>query len=317
MQKRFVLFLLLLCLSINGWAQKDTCYLGIYINKIYDFKIEDKSYMADFWMWVNYKNDSLKFENGIEITNSKATDFSHFTIEKKAGWNWASQKCKAEITQQWDLSKFPFDKQVLKIQIENTQYDISTVIYKADTINSKLDSGINSLEWCVNSFSIKENTRTYATTYGNPALSGKSAYAGVMAEIVIERKNSWIKLMKMLTGAYVAFLISVLVFFISSENQDSRYGLCVGGLFTAIGNKYIVESSVPSSTGNTLMDNVHNLTFIFILLIVAVVTVSLHFFEAGDELKRKKSFAIDKISAATISLLYILLNAIMIYNASR
>jgi len=317
MQNRFVLSLLLLCFSFHAPAQKDTCHIGIYINNIYDFKIEDKSYMADFWMWVNYKNDSLKFDNGIEITNSKLTDFTHFTREKKAGWNWVSQKCKTELTQQWDLSKFPFDKQVLKIEIEDTQYDTSAIVYIADSINSKLDSGLNSLEWCVKSFSLKDEISTYATTYGNPLLSGKSSYPGITAEIVIQRKNSWIKLMKMLTGAYVAFLISILVFFIASKNQDSRYGLCVGGLFTAIGNKYIVESSVPSSTGNTLMDNVHNLTFIFILLIVAMVTLSLRYFESGDPIKRKKSFLIDRVSAAIISLVYIFLNCIMIYNASK
>jgi hypothetical protein len=119
-------------------------------------------------------------------------------------------------------------------------------------------------------------------------------------------------LFKMLTGAYVAFFISSLVFFISSENQDSRFGLCVGGLFAAIGNKYIVESIVPSSTTYTLMDNVHNLTFTSILVMVIVSIVSLHFFESGDPKKIKLSLKIDRIVFYTIVALYALTNIFLV-----
>src|ERR1700712_5776761 len=80
--------------TISAKAQKDTCKIGVYINSIYDFKLDDKSYMADFWLWMNYRNDSLKFENNVEITNSKLADFSHYSMEKKGAWNWAAQKCR-------------------------------------------------------------------------------------------------------------------------------------------------------------------------------------------------------------------------------
>jgi Ca2+/Na+ antiporter len=120
-------------------------------------------------------------------------------------------------------------------------------------------------------------------------------------------------LAKMLTGAYVAFLISCLVFFVSSENQDSRFGLCVGGLFAAIGNKYIVESAIPGSTSNTLMDDVHNLTFTFILLIVGIIIFSLNMFESGDEIKKKKSLKLDRWAFVSVISLYMLINAFFIW----
>jgi hypothetical protein len=121
----------------------------------------------------------------------------------------------------------------------------------------------------------------------------------------------------MLTGAYVAFLISCLVFFLSSEYQDSRFGLCVGGLFAAIGNKYIVESIVPTSTTNTLMDNVHNLTFSFILLVVLITMISLNLFHTGDEKKIRLSKKIDRTCFYAIISIYAIINFILIYEASR
>lgn len=195
---------------------------------------------------------------------------------------------------QWDVSCFPFDKQHLRIEIEDSEYDTSRVVYMADKMNSRIDTAFNSKEWHIENFLIHEGVRTYQTTYGNPELSGKSSYSRVVAEIIIKRNNSWIMLAKLLTGAYVAFFISCLVFFVSSENQDSRFGLCVGALFAAIGNKYIVESIVPTSTTNSLMDNVHNLTFTFILLIIVIIVISLSLFESTNDQKKELSLRLDK-----------------------
>jgi hypothetical protein len=308
--------LLVIVYSFSHAQKKDTARLGIYINSIYDFKLDDKSFMADLWLWINYKNDSLQFENTVEIPNSKTVEFSHYTKEKVGEWNWITQKCKAQIMHQWDVSCFPFDKQHLRIEIEDSEYDASQLVYTADRVNSRIDTAFNSNEWHIEKFLVYEDVRIYQTTYGNPALSGKSSYPRLVAEIVIQRNNSWIMLAKMLTGAYVAFFISCLVFFVSSDNQDSRFGLCVGALFAAIGNKYIVESIVPTSTTNSLMDNVHNLTFTFILLIVVIIVISLSFFESEDERKKNLSLRLDKYAFFSTLILYCVINALLIFKAS-
>ncbi|MEP6746588.1 MAG: hypothetical protein ABJB86_02620 [Bacteroidota bacterium] len=317
MKNRLIAAVLALLCGTTSLAQKDTCKIGIYINSIYDFKLDDKSYMADFWIWVNYKNDSLSFDNRVEITNGKSADFSHYSMEKKSGWNWAAQKCRAQLIHQWDVSTFPFDKQQLRIEIEDSQSDTSRLIYLADEANSKVDSSFNSSEWSIENFSLNAGVKTYQTTYGNPSLSGKSSYPRVVAAITIRRKNSWIKLIKLLTGVYVAFLISCVVFFVSNESQDSRFCLVVGGIFAAIGNKYIVESIVPSSTSNTLMDNVHTLTFVFILLITIVMIISLRLYQSEDAEKKQLSHKIDRWAFYMFTFLYTFLNIIIVYWAAK
>lgn len=273
--------------------------------------------MTDFWMWMNYKNDSLKLDDAIEIPNSKSTEFTHYSVEKKGEINWATQKCKAQMMHQWDVSKFPFDEQRLLIELEDAKYDTSQLVYVADLANSKMDCSFNSKEWVMKSFAVLAGEKTHQTTYGNPELSGTSSYPRVVAEFVIKRHNSWLMLVKMLTGAYVAFLISCFVFFISSDHQDSRFGLCVGGLFAAIGNKYIVESTVPSSTINTLMDDVHNITFTFILVIVGLIIISLSFFNSSDEKKKRLSHRIDKLAFWILLSLYTLANIFLIWRAAH
>jgi hypothetical protein len=304
--------IVLLMLGAMCFAQKDTCKVGLYVNTIYDFKLDDKSYMIDFWMWMNYTNDSLQFQNNQDIINSKSVEFSHYAHEKKSGINWVAQKCKAQIMHQWDVSNFPFDKQKLQLIIEDAENDTTQMIYVADQVNSKLDPAFVTAEWSIEKFEVKEKVRTYATNYGNPVLLSTSSYPQVAAEISIKRNHSWLLLVKLLTGAYVAFLISSLVFFVSSDNQDSRFGLCVGGLFAAIGNKYITESVVPTSNANTLMDNVHNLTFGSILLVVLICIISLRLHESEDEKKRAFSLKIDRLAFCSILTGYVVLNILMV-----
>lgn len=317
MKNKIRITAVLLFISLISFAQKDTCSVGIYVNSIYDFKIDDNSFMIDFWMWVNFKNDSLVFDGNIDIPNSKSNEITHFTREKKNGMNWVAQKCKAEVMKQWNVANFPFDEQRLKVFIEDTENDTSALMYMADTKNSKLDPKFVSPEWHIESFTIKNNVKTYATTYGNPKLSGSSSYPQVVAEIVIKRNHSWLLLLKLLTGAYVAFFISCMVFYLSSDFQDSRFALCVGGLFAAIGNKYIVESVVPSSNAHSLMDNVHNFTFAFILVIIVICIFSLRLHESEDEKKIALSAKIDRISFWSILISYIVLNVWMVVYAVR
>jgi hypothetical protein len=298
------------------FAQKDTCGIGVYISNLHDFDFSKKSFSADFWIWMNYKNDTLNFENVLDVTNSKTEEFKHFFHEKKDGQNFVTEKCVAELMCDWDVSQFPFDKQKVFINMEDSDHDTSTLVYKADMMDSTIDTAFNSGEWTITNFHVIDSVHTYEHTHGNKMFFAKSAYPGLSVEIQLKRNNSWRLLFKMLTGAYVAFLISCLVFFVSSDHQDSRFGLCVGGLFAAIGNKYIVESVIPSSTTNTLMDHVHIVTFSFILLIVVMIIVSLKLHDTGDERKVRLSRKVDMWAFGSTVLLYALINAGLILAAS-
>jgi hypothetical protein len=316
---KYLAILLCAVFSFSGVVaqKKDTCEIGVYISSLHDFDFSKKSFSADFWIWMDYKNDTLSFENVLDITNSKTEEFKHFFHEKKGGRNVVSEKCTAELMCDWDVTRFPFDQQTVCINIEDADHDTASLMYKADTMDSTIDSSFSSGEWSLTGFKISDKVHTYEKTHGNKVFYAKSAYPSLSVTIQLKRNNSWKLLFKMLTGAYVAFLISCLVFFVSSDHQDSRFGLCVGGLFAAIGNKYIVESIIPSSTTNTLMDHVHILTFGCILLIVVMIIVSLRLHDSGNQQKIKRSRLIDKWAFIGIVALYAIVNAVLIYQASH
>ncbi|HMQ78279.1 MAG TPA: hypothetical protein PKE39_01030 [Ignavibacteria bacterium] len=307
-----VLLLLVLGSSFTRSAE-DTCKVGIYINSLTDFNISDQSFSSDFWMWFNYKNDSLQFNDALEVTNSKSSSFTNYSKMKKDGINWDMMKFSAVVFKEWDVSSFPFDKQKLTLHIDHTIYDTKKLAFITDAGNSAIDSNLLLSNWKIDSLAFYVNNQTYNTTFGDPVIKGSSTYPSVTADIFLTRENSWNTLFKMLTGVYVAFSIVLLAFFVKPSD---RLGLCVGGLFAAVGNKYIIESVVPSTVSNTLFDNIHNITFIaiFVILVVAVISFKWNETEKPEYLAKAKK--LDRLSFYSVSIIYISLNAFLIMRAA-
>jgi hypothetical protein len=176
---------------------------------------------------------------------------------------------------------------------------------EADVLNSKIDPDFKLAGWNIDNVIFSRQNKTYETSFGDPLLkNGKSVYPEFNADIYISRSNSMMTLLKLIMGLIIAFIISCCIFFIKPRYIDARLGLCVGGLFTAVGNKYITDSIVPSTNELTLVDNLHLLTFFCIFLIVIHSVVSLNIIEKQTEDSVPFSRKIDLISFISIGVIF-------------
>jgi F0F1-type ATP synthase assembly protein I len=285
-------------------AQQDTAKVGIYLTNLYDFNLGDGCYTAEFYTWTLYKNTELDFAENQEVTKSKRTSFANALTEDAGEYKWHTKKCTSTILQDWDVRKFPFDKQQLKINLEEVDNDTSELYYQVDIKNSKISDALSLDEWKIDSFKAQSSQVRYNTTYGDPTLEGASVYPAVTFDVFIARTHSWVTFIKLVTGAMVAFLISVMVFYIRPPETETRISLAVGGLFAAVGNKYIVESVVPTTTQTTLIDYIHLLVFaeiLFIILMTIVIGVR-YYREREDQahMLEKASFWFSMISFSTV-----------------
>jgi Ca2+/Na+ antiporter len=65
------------------------------------------------------------------------------------------------------------------------------------------------------------------------------------------------------------------------------------------------------------MDDVHNMTFTFILVIVGIIIISLSLFNSGDERKKRMSLRLDKWTFWMLIGLYTLVNVFLIWRAAH
>lgn len=312
MPKKYVFLFLLFSagfLSASVFARDYP--LGMYITSLYNFNYVDQTFCTDYWIWTLYDGEETDFDGCLDPVNDISFTSGIYSSEKIGnGKIWMQQKIQAVYQYKWDMRKFPFDTAILKIELEDYR-DANEITFIADKENSGVSNLINVDGWEIISFNIEDNIVEYGTTFGNPLVKAESDdYSRVTAKVGIRRTNPWITFFKLTAGVYISILISFLPFFMK-PNTDSRLSLPSAGLFAIVSNKYVVESTVPSSTSLTLLDSIHS-TAMFCILLIFFVLIQTDGMRSTEEKNMiAKSFRIDHLFALIFAVVFVVINVML------
>jgi len=296
------------CLNATS-AHKDTCVVGFFLKNIYDLQPEQFAYSADFWVWFNHKQPKFRPLDNVEFINAKVVTCSDQYIRATDSL-LDSETGRVTLAYNWELENYPFDRQILKVELE-AGLDTTKMILTPMLDTFKLYKRLKMPGWNILSHHTDNGFVTYDADFGECQLKSKSTYSRITYVVEIER-NSWGLFFKLLLGLYVAFFVAFLVFFVPPKS-DQRFSLCVGGLFAAVANKYVTDSNIPVSISFSFVDQVHVLTFVFILGMLVLSVISLRMGENGRHERRLK---FDRNWAWIILFTYLILNIILIVIAN-
>jgi hypothetical protein len=308
----YILCLFLFTNKIHAQQKPDTVKVGIYITSIHDIDFKQKEYAITFWLWLKYKNKDFDFMQNLEVPQAKSVSRSFASVDSSNNQVYLLMKMQCVMKDSWRIRNFPFDKQKLRLSIENSQFDSKTLVFVPDTVGRNYDPRFTLSGWTINNCVISIGIKKYETTFGDPTLTvPHSEYSSYKVVLNISRDAGGL-FWKMFLGMYIAFLIAYICFYIDPDEMGSRFGLSVGALFAVIGNKYIIDSSLPETTSFTLVDTLHGLTLFFIFAIIAATSYSLRLIKTNKEIKARK---FDMIAAQVSLVLYALLNIYFISEA--
>lgn len=294
-------------------APPDTVRTGIYVTSIHDIDFKQSEYNINLWLWLTYKNKDFDFLQNLEIPQAKSFTKSFSTIDSSNGRIYLLMKLQCVMKDSWKINNFPFDKQRLRFSIENSQFDSKAMVFVIDSLGKQYDPRFTLRGWNIDSFKMSTGIKAYETAFGDSTVpTPHTEYSSFTVKIGIGRDAGQL-FWKMFLGMYVSFLIAYICFYIHPDNIDSRFGLGVGSLFAAIGNKYIIDSSLPDSTSFTLVDTLHGITLFFIFAVITSSAWSLKLIKAN---KLKEARRMDLILAQVVLLLYVALNVFFITRAS-
>ena len=312
-----VCILLIFLVSRQASAQRqtpDTVYTGIYITSIHDIDFKQKEYTVTFWLWMKYKNKAFDFIQNLEVPLAKTVTKSYSTIDSSDNRIYILMKLQCVMKDSWKIDKFPFDRQTLRLSIENSQFDSEAMVFAVDTVGKQYDPRYTISGWNIDSFRVYTKIKEYETDFGDKSLSKPhTEYSAFRVSMQLERQAIGL-FWKMFLGMYVAFLIAYVCFFIHSENAAERFGLAVGALFAVIGNKYVIDSSLPESTTFTLVDTLHGITLLFIF---AVILFSIYSLKLNRSFKTNRANRLDLIVGQALLLIYLVLNYYFISEAVK
>jgi hypothetical protein len=297
------------CQTTDESSTPDTVNVGAYVISVHDINFHDKQYTIRFWLWFLYNNPDFDFSTQLDIPNAKTIEKPDIILDSIDGKAWVIMKMKGTMKENWNVRDFPFDRQHLKVEIENTLFDNQSLIFKPDTAGSLFDKKEAIDGWSIHNFSVSVRENDYETGFGDLREGHASAnFSQFLIQMDIER-DAWGLFLKIFSGMYIAFLISMISFVPHPSELEPRFGLPVGGLFAAVGNKYIIDSLLPESSSFTLVDTLHTLTFfsIFATLLTSAYTLYLH-----DKGKTESAIAINKKWSRLVIAGYVLANILAI-----
>ena len=309
-----LLFLLLVTFQLQGVPiHPDTVKVGSYILSLHDINFHEKEYTMRFWLWFLYNNKDFDFTNQVEVPNAKSIEKPDVLVDTINGKTWVLMKMKSVMKQSWNVNDYPFDEQNIVVSIENTMYDKNWLVYEVDSIGSSFAPTMNVDGWEIRNFQVMRSTNEYKTAFGDPRVTtSRSEYDTFNIKMTIERDAMGL-FMKIFLGMYIAFFIGSISFFIAVKEVDPRIALPVGGLFAAVGNKYIIDSLLPETSEYTLVDTLHSITFLFIFFTIFLNAYCSKLYENSQH---EKAFRLNWYGSRIMIAIYVLLNVFFVTMAA-
>ena len=282
-------------------------HCGTYVDRLINLSIRDSKWTVEFDVWFRWEGPPIDLTDSLVIVAGSVQSKERVDEFHQDDQHYLRYRIVAEITQVFDITRFPCDSHLLILGIENAATVRDRWLFVADVENAAVSSRVRIPGYRIAGFKALEKPHSYKTSRGDPRLTPgtKATYSQLRFATKIQRPNLGLYL-KMFQGLFVAVAISMLAFFIRPVSVDPRFGLGVGALFAAVANAYLVGSYVPDTGAVALADVVNLIGVGTILATLIESTVSLYLYETCHEVELSQRF--DRVSFAVLGGGYVLVN---------
>jgi len=288
--------------------------IGIFITSLHDLDVAGGSFGVDYWVWSVHPPELNPLET-LEFYNAKEAHADLDQTAERGDRSWSQRKVNEVVRHDWDVSNFPFDRQVLDIVLEEGVADTTTLVYSADTTNSGYNEDIHLEGWHITDFALEERTVDYATTFGDPDIFDGSSYAHLVASVQLERENMT-GFFKLVTGVYVASAIVVLSLLMNPEHAPifgARMGVLVGALFATVLSLRASEEVLGTTESVSLVDKIHIIAMVYIFIAALITVLVRKAYESGQEELAKRR---NRVGLRALGISFVLINGLLIILAA-
>lgn len=267
--------------------------IGSYLMALGDFDPAKKSFSASLWVWMVGPAQATASLNALEWPNAIKVETANAFNEQTPRGVWAQRKVIGSFRHGWDLRRFPFDRQLLRIDMEESDQDARHVTYVADRLNSGVDPDVKLSGWTIRSAQVVTSEKGYHTTFGDPQLTPGTASAFARAELQVllertDRSGFW----KLTAGAFAAALMALASYGLRADQPTAlspRFALLAGSAFAVVISLRSAAAELGASSYITLCDAVHGLILMYIVVAtVAGVLTWRTFLNHGDVARMKR-----------------------------
>jgi hypothetical protein len=262
--------------------------VAVYVISMGKYDVGTGSFTADFYL--DFQHAPGVDASGFEFVNGRASS-SDVII------NTPTEQCyriQASLVSAVDLKRFPFDRQRIKIILEDKSQTIKTLRYAPLLAESDLDPAVTFIGWNIDRWTARVGEHTYR--------NWNERYSQYEYQVDISRIaiNSF---MKTFLPVFFIVLIVLSGFAMGPEQAATRLGMAGSGLVAAVMFHVSIAAQIPPVGYLTFADKFMVLTYLVTLVsfLINVVIIAAQ--------RRGRDAVVQKIHRATEATMFVLVPA--------
>ena len=199
----------------------------------------------------------------------------------------------AVLKSPFDLREFPFDRQLLEVEIESFIWTDEVLRFHEETGKIGFSDTLEMPEWKIRSVESSVGSRK--------EVRDRAPFSEFLLRIEVARKPGYY-IWKLVLPLVLLVCVSWIVFWLTDWLVNGRLGMAFRGVLIVVAYQFVISGSLPKVSYLTLMDSFLMFSFFMMVLTILQNTVISHYY-----LKERQEFAhrIDVASRWVFPIVYV------------
>lgn len=256
-----------------------TVTVGAYINDIQQLDLTTHSYNVDFYLWFRWTEPAinpsatLEFMNSFQLWGHILTPLSEEPEQLPDGSYYMALRNQGQFNTKLPLEHYPFDRQQLTVEFEDSNLPSDKLIYVADANPITLNPEISLPGYRIGTPTLTIVDKPYPTAFGDTSASAPPSYWRVTLAIPVSRPVFTYAL-KLLLPILLVVASAALMLLVHPSYVDGRIGIGITALLTLVALQLTMNSQLPEVDYLMMMDKVYFVAYLFVVLGLALVVRS-------------------------------------------
>jgi hypothetical protein len=250
--------------------------VGVYVNDIHSVDLQRHAFSADFYVWFRWKDPAINpvctFElmNVIDQDQLRRAPVYEKPLKQPDGSRYQLARIQGVFSSKFSLARYPFDDQVLHIDIEDSDMGSDELIFEPDTVAANPELTLPGYR--IGAARLEVGDKPYATAFGDLAESSVGSYSRAIVGVPILRP--WI------SGAVKKFLPIALIILraasallLAARHIDAQIGLTITALLALVAQQFAMSTDLPEVGYLLMLDQIYIASYGFILALIAIVVL--------------------------------------------
>jgi hypothetical protein len=275
---RAIIMFMLLSVAPMARAQSEPAEsrFGVVVTSLANISPAAGSFELTAYAWAIDPTGIFDGERDLQILARHATIEEVERATMPDGATYTAYRIEATVDQDFDLRRYPFDRQTLRLPVE-TEIPPSRLRPVTGRDDNRIADFLVLNGWNVSNLRFETRTADQDAGFGQGV---RPNFTRLTLLIDIERQRSPLVIDKFI-GYTAALLIAALIYVVPPGQIGVRIGMVTSAIFAAVGNRYGLDAALGAESGFGLVDQLSLIVFGAIILALVASLLVHHLHEAG------------------------------------